>query len=117
MTRSTSEAAFCERMTIFSALAHGLGVANTLASVRFFQDVAYDLMLRDRLAWQVVQELVLVYLSDVDNPDHTRRGILHLDAASYPLQALSQALGGDWTHTKSCKNCFQASNVVVCVIL
>ena len=67
MTRSTSEAAFCERMTIFSALAHGLGVANTLASVRFFKDVAYDLMLRDRLAWQVAQELVMVYLSDVDN--------------------------------------------------
>ena len=67
MTRSTSEAAFCERMTIFSALAHGLGIANTLASVRFFKDVAYDLMLRDRLAWQVAQELVMVYLSDVDN--------------------------------------------------
>ena len=29
--------------------------------------MAYDLMLRDRLAWQVAQELVMVYLSDVDN--------------------------------------------------
>ena len=33
------------------------------------------------------------------------------------VTALSQAPGGDWTHTKSCKNCLQASNVVVCVIV
>ena len=33
------------------------------------------------------------------------------------VTALSQAPGGDWSHAKSCENCLQASNVVVCVIL
>ena len=67
MKRSTSLAGFCERISVFSALAHGLGVENTLGSVRFFKDVAYDPLLRDKLPWQLVHELVVVYLEDVDN--------------------------------------------------
>ena len=67
MKRSASLAGFCERISVFSALAHGLGVENTLGSVRFFKDVAYDPLLRDKLPWQLVHELVVVYLEDVDN--------------------------------------------------
>ena len=67
MKRSTSLAGFCERISVFSALAHGLGVENTLGSVRFFKNVAYDPLLRDKLPWQLVHELVVVYLEDVDN--------------------------------------------------
>ena len=67
MKRSTSLAGFCERISVFSALAHGLGIENALGSVRFFKDVAYDPLLRDKLPWQLVHELVVVYLEDVDN--------------------------------------------------
>ena len=67
VTRSPSQIDFSERMSIFSSTAHALGYINILVSTAFFRQVAYDPMIRDKYAWQLAHELVLVYLEDVDN--------------------------------------------------
>jgi len=66
-TRPLSLTAFCERISVFTSLAHALGVCHVLASTIFFRAVAWDTMLRDKLSWQVAHELVLVYFEDIDN--------------------------------------------------
>jgi len=67
MTRPSTSIEFCERIAVFSQLAHALGVCNILASTRFFRYIAYDTMLRDKMSWEVAHELVMVYFEDIDN--------------------------------------------------
>ena len=63
---STSCEAFSERISVFIAVCHGLGVENVLTMNRFFREVVYDAMNRDKQPWQLAHMLVEVYLEDID---------------------------------------------------
>ena len=65
---SGSAESFCERISVFTSTCHvGLGLENVMALTFFFLEVAFDVMNRDKLPWQLAHMLVEVYLEDVDN--------------------------------------------------
>ena len=64
---SASAETFCERISVFTSTCHGLGVENVMSLTFFFREVAFNVMNRDKLPWQLAHMVVEIYLEDVDN--------------------------------------------------
>jgi len=77
ITRPKSMEEFSERISAFIALTHALGVGHLLAVTAFFRQVIYDPLLVDKLPWQQVHELLLVYLMDLDSQTIWTMGTIH----------------------------------------
>ena len=64
---SASAETFCERISVFTSTCHGLGVENVMSLTFFFREVAFNVMNRDKLPWQLAHMVVEIYWEDVDN--------------------------------------------------